>query len=135
MLRTECAFADEGTEYLCFCSLTSRSYPGDWRIRSRRPRRELARWYLMHRDGPIARTPMIAVPGKLPGLLVLFMLLLRVGFFSATATAAPAMGANPSAKTGQAPPPPGEFVRQETCATCHAEGSQGFASHPHSKLA
>src|SRR5258708_21915971 len=116
MLRTECAFADEGTEYLCFCSLTSRSYPGDWRIRSRRPRRELARWYLMHRDGPIARTPILAVPGKLPGLLVLFMLWLGVGVFSATATAAPAKGANPSAKTGHAPPAPGDFVGHETYA-------------------
>lgn len=89
----------------------------------------------MHRDGPKARTPIVAVPGKLPGLLVLFMLLLSVGFFSAAATAAPAKGANPSAKTSQAAPAPGDLVGQETCATCHEEVSKGFASNPHSKLA
>jgi len=55
--------------------------------------------------------------------------------FSLVATAAPASGASPSAKAGQAAPAPGDFVGGETCATCHEEVSKGFESNPHSKLA
>src|SRR6185295_11166417 len=65
----------------------------------------------------------------------LFVCLLGVGMFSLVAPAAPASGASPSAKAGQAAPAPGDFAGGETCATCHEEVSKGFESNPHSKLA
>jgi DmsE family decaheme c-type cytochrome len=73
---------------------------------------------------PIARNPV---------LKVLSMLLLGFGLASASAMAAPAKGAN--ARASQDPPVPGDFVGQETCATCHDEVTKGFASNPHAKLA
>jgi len=71
-----------------------------------------------------------------PVLNALCMLLLGLGLASASAMAAPARGANPAnARASQDPPVPGEFVGQETCATCHEEVAKGFASSPHAKLA
>ena len=55
--------------------------------------------------------------------------------FSLSATAASSSGARPSAKASQDAPASGEFVGEETCATCHEEVAKGFASNPHSKLA
>jgi len=90
----------------------------------------------MHKDRPVVRLPIVAVPGRCPGLRVLLMLLFVVGLLSATAMAAPRKGANPAgANSSQAAAAPGEFVGQETCATCHDEVAKGFAGNPHSKLA
>jgi len=88
----------------------------------------------MHRDRRKASLQ-IAALGMSPRRLVLFVCLLGVGMFSLVAPAAPASGASPSAKAGQAAPAPGDFVGGEACATCHEEVSKGFESNPHSKLA
>ena len=90
----------------------------------------------MHKDRPVVRLPIVAVPGRCPGLRVLLMLLFVVGLLSITAMAAPRKGANPAgANSSQAAAAPGDFVGQETCATCHEEVAKGFAGNPHSKLA
>jgi DmsE family decaheme c-type cytochrome len=90
----------------------------------------------MHKDRPVVRLPIVAAPGRCPGLRALLVLLVAVGFLSISATAAPRKGANPaSANSSQAAPAPGDFVGQETCATCHEEVAKGFAGNPHSKLA
>ena len=88
----------------------------------------------MHRDGPVTRIPICAVPGKLPGLRAFMTLMLGAGLMCATAVGAPA----PDKKTPSAPAKeaaPSDFVGAETCATCHEEVSKGFASNPHNKLA
>ena len=64
------------------------------------------------------------------------MLLFAVGLITISATAAPRKGANPAgANASQAAPAPGDFVGQETCATCHEEVAKSFAGNPHTKLA
>jgi len=64
------------------------------------------------------------------------MLLFVVGILSIAATAAPRKGAKPApANASQAAPAPGDFVGQETCATCHEEVAKGFTGNPHTKLA
>ena len=88
----------------------------------------------MHRDGPVARLPIGAVPEKRPGLRVCFMLLLGASLLCATAMAAPANGAKPASAQAQAAAP-GDFVGAETCATCHEEVVKGFANNPHTKIA
>lgn len=55
--------------------------------------------------------------------------------FFATAVGASAATNSAKAKTGQAAPAPGDFVGQDTCATCHDEVAKRFASNPHTKLA
>jgi DmsE family decaheme c-type cytochrome len=79
--------------------------------------------------------PKGAAPGKMPGLRVCLMLLLGAGMLCATAMAAPAHGAKPSNNVQAKEPAPGDFVGQDTCATCHEEVSKGFSSNPHSRLA
>lgn len=87
----------------------------------------------MHRDRPVTQPSNYAAPGKMPGLRACLMLILGAGVLSATAWAAPA-GAKPAgAQTRDAAP--GDFVGEETCATCHEEVAKGFASNPHRKLA
>jgi len=70
----------------------------------------------------------------MPGLRVCFMLLLGAVMFCATAMAAPPPGAK-SASVQTREPAPGDFVGQDTCATCHEEVTKGFTSNPHSRLA
>jgi formate-dependent nitrite reductase cytochrome c552 subunit len=90
----------------------------------------------MHKKGPNMRTQEIKIVGIRPATLIPLLLLLVVVFFSARALAAPASGAHPiSAKSSQAAAAPGDYVGQETCATCHEEVAKGFSSNPHSKLA
>jgi DmsE family decaheme c-type cytochrome len=91
----------------------------------------------MHKQRPEAQLPIVAAPVRHPGPRVLFVLLSVVGLsLSVTANAAPHKGANQAAAaSSQAAPAPGDFVGQETCATCHEEVSKGFASNPHTKLA
>jgi DmsE family decaheme c-type cytochrome len=90
----------------------------------------------MHENRFVTRLTIAAVLGKRPGLRVFFMLLVGMGLFSSSVIAAPPRGADPAkAETKQVTPGPGDFVGQETCATCHEEVSKGFASNPHSKLA
>ena len=85
----------------------------------------------MHKKGPRMRTQEIEAPASSPGPLVSFLLLLVVILLSARAFAAPARGANPAnAKSSQTAPAPGDFVGQETCATCHDEVAKGFSSKP-----
>jgi len=90
----------------------------------------------MHKERPVVRLPIVSVPGRFPGLRVLLTLLFVVGFLSISAAAAPHKGANPAgANPSQAAAAPGDFVGQETCATCHDEVAKGFAGNPHTKLA
>lgn len=89
----------------------------------------------MHRDGLAVRSPIAALE-KMPGMRVLLILLLVVGLLATAAMAAPRKGANSSGgQSSQAAQASGDFVGQETCATCHQEVSKGFNSNPHSKLA
>jgi DmsE family decaheme c-type cytochrome len=90
----------------------------------------------MHRDRPKMRTPEADIPVLRPAPFVSLLLLLVVVLCSAPASAAPAKGATPTgAKTSQSAPLPGDFVGQESCATCHDEVAKGFSSNPHTKLA
>jgi DmsE family decaheme c-type cytochrome len=90
----------------------------------------------MHKSRPVVRLPIVSAPGRFPGLRALLVLLIAVGCLSISATAAPRKGATPSsANSSQAAPAPGDFVGQETCATCHEEVAKGFAGNPHTKLA
>ena len=91
----------------------------------------------MHRQNPEVRLPIIAARVPHPGLRVVFALLfLVVGLLSTTATATPRKGASQAgSNSSQSVPAPGDFVGQETCATCHDVVAKGFASNPHSRLA
>lgn len=88
----------------------------------------------MHKEWPFGRRRDHAVPRIKPRLLVFLLLLLSLFVYSTRGLAAPAKGANPS-KVSQAAPAAGDFVGQETCATCHEEVAKGFASNPHTKAA
>ncbi|HSZ15510.1 MAG TPA: DmsE family decaheme c-type cytochrome [Terracidiphilus sp.] len=88
----------------------------------------------MHKDRPVAQLLLPVVSGKMPKLLVCFMLLLGAFMLSATATAAPAKGDKPAAAQAKQADP-SQFVGSETCATCHEEVSKGFANNPHTKIA
>ena len=90
---------------------------------------------LMHKERPNKRKRDHAAPGSGLGLFVFLLLLFPVWMYSSRAMAAPVKGANSAAKTGQAAAAPGDFVGQETCATCHEEVTKGFASNPHTKIA
>ena len=93
-------------------------------------------WISMHKRGPRMRTQEIKAPGIRTRLLVSLWLLLVGILCSIPAFAAPAKGANPAgAKSSQSAAAPGDYVGQETCATCHDEVAKGFNSNPHSKLA
>jgi len=88
----------------------------------------------MHKNGPVARSPIGAAPGKRPGLRGCFMLLLGASMLCASAMAAAASGAKPA--NGQAKEAaPSDYVGTDTCATCHAEVAKGFAGNPHNKIA
>lgn len=90
----------------------------------------------MHKQRSKFRISFTSVSGSRVWLRALGMLFLGVSLYSAVAMAAPGKGASSaSAKSSQAAPAPGDFVGQETCATCHEEASKGFASNPHAKLA
>ena len=87
----------------------------------------------MHKEPHSARNQEHAGPRMRLGLLVL-VLLFPVLMYSRTAMAAPVKRSAPAAKT-QANAAPGDFVGQETCATCHEESAKGFASNPHTRIA
>src|SRR5215469_13778321 len=74
-----------------------------------------------------------AVPKKISGLRVFFLLLLGASILSASAIASPAKGATATTRTAKAAP--GDFVGAETCATCHDEVGKKFVNNPHSRLA
>ncbi|WP_420237819.1 DmsE family decaheme c-type cytochrome [Telmatobacter bradus] len=61
-----------------------------------------------------------------------FLLMLCLGLFSAAALAAPAADKKTSQDAAAASD---QFVGSETCATCHDEVAQKFASNKHAKLA
>jgi DmsE family decaheme c-type cytochrome len=74
-----------------------------------------------------------AAPEWFSGLRAMAMILVGAGAISATALAAPP----PGAKSPDAPAKGAahaEYVGTDTCATCHAEVSKGFASNPHTKM-
>ena len=91
----------------------------------------------MHRDGPVRRLPIDAVPGRLAGLRACLVLMLGAGLLCAAAQAAAAT------KTATAKPAtaqtkdtnPADFVGSEVCASCHAPEAKGFADNPHTKIA
>ena len=85
----------------------------------------------MLRGRPVTTMLSGAVRAKKPGLSP-FLFILGIIFLSSYALAAP--GAKPADKQAQAPAA-SEFVGSETCATCHAEVSKGFADNPHTKMA
>ena len=88
----------------------------------------------MHRERGFVRKQDDASPVERLGFLLL-ELLLPVLMYSRAAAAAPAKVSTPAAKNQSAASAPGDFVGQETCATCHEEAVKGFASNPHTKLA
>lgn len=87
---------------------------------------------LMHKERPIVAKRHDASPGMRLVLLVL-CLMVPVLMYPRTASAATGKGSAPAAKSQAAAP--GDFVGQETCATCHEEAAKGFASNPHTRLA
>jgi len=92
--------------------------------------------FFMHKDRPVAQSPICAAPGMRPGLRAFLMLML--GVFVLTL---PSMGASrPAAKaasadTKAAAAVSSDFVGQDTCVTCHDEIGKKFADNPHTKLA
>jgi len=88
----------------------------------------------MHKEGPVARIALTAAPGNRTGLRVFLLLMIPTLLFAIGAGASPRAGAG-SSPSGQAQAAQGDFVGQDTCASCHEEVSKGFASNPHSKLA
>jgi len=89
----------------------------------------------MHRERVFARKQGQTESGIKLGLLVCVLLLFPVLVCSSAAVASPAKGASLPAKSQSGAAAPGDFVGQETCATCHEEAVKGFASNPHTKLA
>jgi predicted CXXCH cytochrome family protein len=87
----------------------------------------------MHKDGPVTRLPIHAVPGKQPGLRV-FLLMLGASILCATALAAPAPKAKPAAAPAKETAPAATFVGADTCGTCHANVAKSFATNPHTKM-
>ncbi len=67
--------------------------------------------------------------------LLAILMLVPLALFATVVTASPAKSDSAKAQSSQAAPAPGEFVGQDTCATCHEEVAKGFGSNPHSKLA
>jgi len=92
-------------------------------------------WISMHKKGPKMRTKEIEALGIRPAPLVSWFLLLVVFLFSARAFATPATSAKQASSNSSQSAAPGDYVGQETCATCHDEVAKGFSSNPHSKLA
>ena len=87
----------------------------------------------MHTKRPVTRLPINAVPGFLPDLRAIWILLLGAGILCASALAAP--GPKPQAlKAPAKAPAASDFVGPETCATCHEAVAKGFANNPHSKM-
>jgi len=60
-------------------------------------------------------------------------MIVATALFGVTALAAPAPGAKPAPAVTKAAAA-ADFVGSETCATCHAEVSKGFANNPHAKM-
>jgi DmsE family decaheme c-type cytochrome len=92
----------------------------------------------MHRDGPVTRLPIGAVPYKRLGLRACSMLLVGAGIFCVSAFGIQPPKTEPGAKAAVAQvkdTAPGDFVGGEVCATCHDAEAKGFGSNPHSKLA
>ncbi len=85
----------------------------------------------MHGNRPVTRR-FGAAPGKLRGLRVLSTILLGAGVVCATALAAP--GANSSAGAAR-DAAHAQYVGAETCASCHEEVANAFATNPHAKMA
>ena len=73
-----------------------------------------------------------AAPGWLSGLRVFLMILFGAGMVCATALAAPPAGAKASDATAKAAQ--ATFMGTDTCATCHEEVVNKFASNPHNKM-
>jgi DmsE family decaheme c-type cytochrome len=94
------------------------------------------RWITMHKKGPNMRTQEIKAPGIRTGLLISRLILLVAMLLSTRAFATPLKGANPvDAKSSQSAAASGDYVGQETCATCHDASAKEFSSNPHAKLA
>src|SRR5580704_13448993 len=90
----------------------------------------------MHKKGPRMRTHEIRILGIRTRPLLSMALLFAGILCSARVFAASPAGINPfGAKTSQSAAAPGDYVGQETCATCHDEVAKGFNSNPHTKLA
>jgi DmsE family decaheme c-type cytochrome len=88
----------------------------------------------MHRNRPVSQLLIGAAPGNRAGLRVFFMFVLGLGFFCASALAAPPPGAKSSGAQA-APTAKAEFVGSDTCASCHEEVAKGFSANPHTKMA
>jgi len=87
----------------------------------------------MHREEPVAQSPVNAVPEKKSGLRVCWMML-AVAVLSVSAWGAAAPAENKAAAPAK-DAASSNFVGSETCATCHEEVSKGFANNPHTKIA
>ena len=89
--------------------------------------------FCMYKARPVTRLPIGAAPGFCTGLRACLMLILAAGVFCAAALAAPAGEKKVASKTEAAAP--AQFAGSETCATCHEEVANKFASNKHAKLA
>jgi len=87
----------------------------------------------MHREEPVAQSPVNAAPGKKPGLRVCWMML-AVAVLSVSAWGAAAPAENKAAVPAK-DAASSDFVGSETCATCHDEVSKKFGDNPHQKIA
>jgi DmsE family decaheme c-type cytochrome len=77
--------------------------------------------------------PKDAAPGKWTGLRVSLILMVGALLVCASALAAPPGPKQAGATAALAPT--GDYVGSETCATCHQEVSDKFATNPHTKMA
>ena len=89
----------------------------------------------MQRHESLAYSPIVAAIGNWHLLRALFMLLLGAALYSAAALAAPSKEARPAGVETSQNVLSGDYVGQETCATCHEEIGKKFISNPHAKLA
>jgi DmsE family decaheme c-type cytochrome len=88
----------------------------------------------MHKERLFVRKIDHASRGMRLGLIAL-LLFFPVLMCSRAAVAASSKGSAPAAKAQAMTAAPGDFVGQETCATCHEEAAKGFASNPHTRIA
>lgn len=93
--------------------------------------------FFMHKNEPVTRLPIGAVPAKLPGLRACLMLMLGACILCANSHAAPAAKSHPAptaAAEQTKDSTPNSYVGGDVCATCHADVSKKFAGNPHTRL-
>ena len=90
--------------------------------------------FFMHKDRPVTRFSIGAVPGYRLGLRVCLILMLGASVLCATALGAPTPKGTPADTQAKAAVS-ADFVGADTCVTCHEEVGKKFADNPHTKMA